>query len=214
MLIQTAIIKIHASRVAASALKACVEAIQSGGVVVLPTDTVYGLASNAFHPEGVRKIYDLKGRSYNKPLPVFLADASQLRLVARDILPETQTLIAAYWPGPLTLVFKTAPMALGATRGKATIAVRIPDHGMVRDLLDEVQVPLAVTSANKSGKRACVKGEEAVDLFKGRVDLIVNGGICAGGRESTVVDVAHYPFTVLREGAISRAELTKRLKLG
>lgn len=195
-------------------VRACTKAIQSGGVVVIPTDTVYGLACNAFNPVGIEKIYSLKGRSYTKPLPIFLGDASQLPLVARDVLPETELLIQAYWPGPLTLVFKTGPMALGAARGKASIAVRIPDHKLVRNLLKAVHVPLAVTSANKSGKHPCVNGDEARELFENLVDVVVDGGVCVVGRESSVVDVTHYPFTILREGAISRRELTKQLNLG
>ena len=195
-------------------VRTCAKAIQSGGVVVIPTDTVYGLACNAFNPIGVEKIYALKGRSYTKALPIFLSDASQLPLVARDILPETELLIDAYWPGPLTLVFKTGPMALGAARGKASIAVRIPDHKLVLNLLKAVHVPLAVTSANKSGKRACVAGDEARDLFESLVDVVVDGGVCVGGLESSVVDVTHYPFTILREGAISRRDLIKKLNLG
>jgi tRNA threonylcarbamoyl adenosine modification protein (Sua5/YciO/YrdC/YwlC family) len=134
--------------------------IQSGGVVVFPTDTVYGIGCNAFSHEGIEKIYKLKGRSYTKPLPVLLAHVHQLPLVARDVVPETAPLIDEYWPGALTLVLKTSSFAMHVSRGKSTIAVRVPDHRLVRELLNATSVPLATTSANKSGHESIFKADE------------------------------------------------------
>ncbi len=194
-------------------LAACVRAIEEGEVIIFPTDTVYGLACNAFHPGAVKKVYSLKGRSYAKPLPVFVATAGEVHRVAEDIPKEAHHLMKAFWPGPLTLVFKTAPLALHATRGRRPIAVRVPDHGVVRQILKAVKLPLAVTSANPSGEPSATTFTQVRRAFEGRMGLIVDGGRCPGGVESSVVDASHYPFSLLREAAIPRGEFLKRLNL-
>lgn len=212
-MINTHLIKIRQSRLTPQDLAFCIDVLQKGGVIAFPTDTVYGLGCNAFHVDGVRKIYALKGRTYSKPLPILLDSMHHLSFVAKDIPPETHRLIKACWPGPLTLVLKTAPMALHAVRGKGTVAVRIPKHGVARQILDKLGLPLAATSANRSGQKSLTKGTEVKEAFWGRVDVIVDGGACPVGRESSVVDATHYPFTVLREGAISKNKLADILKL-
>lgn len=209
----TRIIVSGKNRLSPEEIEACRDVIESGGILIFPTDTVYGIACNAFNPIAVGKIYALKGRSYSKPLPILLPESHQLNLVAKEVPPESKKLIDAYWPGPLTLVFKTAPMAAVASHGRHTIAVRVPDHGVVRHILTTVQIPLAATSANSSGKPSLTDGKEAVKLFNGKVDLIIDGGVCEWRKESSVVDATHYPFTVIREGAISKSHLAKQLNL-
>ena len=142
--------------------------------MIVPTDTVYGLACNAFDPVAVARIYELKGRDYRKPLPILLPSAAELPLVAAEILPEAERLIRAFWPGALTLVVKTAPHALNAARGKNTVAVRVPAHGMLRALLDAFGLPIVATSVNRSGGKAVTTGTAAQRLFRGRVDVVVN----------------------------------------
>lgn len=132
----TDVFRVSDGRLSAEALASCVAVLKKSGVIAVPTDTVYGLVCNAFDPVAIQKIYDLKGRDYKKPLPVFLHSSEQLPLVAKDISKEVFPLVNAYWPGPLTLVLKTASVALAATHGKETIAVRVPDHGAVTQLLD------------------------------------------------------------------------------
>lgn len=184
-----------------------VETLSFGGLVIFPTDTVYGLACNAFHPEAIHKIYQLKGRSYTKALPIFIADPGQLSLVAKEVLPEAHSLIKAFWPGALTLVFKTAPLAMHAARGKGTLAVRIPKDPLLKKILAALPFPLAVTSANRSGRGSLSSGTRVKKQFEGKVDVIIDGGECEIGRESTVVDVTHFPFLVVREGAISKQKI-------
>ena len=179
--------------------------------MVFPTDTVYGLACNAFHAGAVEKVYRVKGRSYTKPLPVFLSDVEQLSLVAMNILPEARSLTEAFWPGALTLVFKTAPLALHATRGKSTIAVRIPKILLVSELMRALPFPLAVTSANASGRSSIKRGGQARKMFDKKVDVIIDAGDCALGKESTIVDVTHFPFSVLREGAVPKQKILEAL---
>lgn len=211
--VETRVHKMKAGALSDKALHDCLLALASGGLVVIPTDTVYGIACGAFNPEAVRRVYELKGRAYNKPLPVLIGDAAQLSLVAADIPTEAFRLIGGFWPGALTLVFKTAPLAALAAHGRPTIAVRVPDHGVIRSMLDHGGVPLAATSANQSGEASVTEGEEAVRQFKGRVEVIIDGGPCMLGRESTVVDASKFPFMVLREGAIPKGDLERCLRV-
>ncbi len=184
-----------------------IDVLKGGGVVIFPTETVYGMAANAFNQDAVHRIYQLKGRSYKKPLPIFLGEARQLHFVAKDVPKEAHHLMRRFWPGPLTLVLKTASLAMVASRGKDTIAVRVPDHGAVKQILDAFHVPLAVTSANISGQKPFKSGDDVIKKFLGKVDAIVDGGPCSLGVESSVVDASHFPFTVLREGFIPKAKL-------
>jgi L-threonylcarbamoyladenylate synthase len=110
-------------------------------------------------------------------------------------------------------VVKTGPLAVAAAHGRATIAVRVPDHGVLRQALDAAGAPVAATSANRSGKPSVTDGVEAIRQFTGRVDVIIDGGPCAVGRESSVVDVTRYPFSVLRVGAVSKSELERVLRV-
>lgn len=208
--IQTRVIECQ-NALSAEALGVCVRVLKDGGVIAFPTDTVYGIGASAFNTVAVGRVFSLKGRSYRKPLPVFLKDAHQLSLAGRDIPWETRFLIRRFWPGPLTLVVRTARTAMLASRGRDTIALRVPDHGVVKKILDEFCVPLAVTSANVSGKKSLTTGAQVRKEFMGKVDVIIDGGKCSIGRESSVVDATHYPFTVLREGAISKEELLECL---
>src|SRR5262245_2759193 len=160
--LQTRVHKMAGDRLSDTALHDCLLALAGGGLVIVPTDTVYGIACGAFNPDAVRKVYELKGRDYNKALPILIPDASQLSLVAAEVPTEAFRLIGAFWPGALTLVFKTAPLAAAAAHGRATIAIRVPDHGVVRTLLDNAGVPIAATSANESGRPSITDGAEAV----------------------------------------------------
>lgn len=185
--------------------------LENSGVLILPTDTVYGLACNAFDPVAIQKVYALKGRDYSKPLPVLLSSVAQLPLAAKEVPPEVFRLTKRFWPGPLTVVLRTAPIAMHASRGKETIAVRVPDHGVLARILSRTQLPMAATSANRSGEKSVKTGAAAVKQFMDKVDLIVDGGDCRHKKESTVVDAVQFPFTVLRTGVLSKDELYEQL---
>lgn len=189
----------------------CVDHLKRGEVIALPTDTVYGIVCSAFNIEAIHEIYRLKGRSYTKALPLLLGDVSQLPLVAEDIQPEVYKLIEKFWPGPLTLVFKTAPLALPATRGKSTVALRIPNDPLVLKISRLLGVPLASTSANLSGEKSAVEFGPVLAAFDKKVPLLIDGGLCPLSIESTVIDVTHYPFTVIREGAVPKSTILKVL---
>jgi L-threonylcarbamoyladenylate synthase len=210
---ETTILSCRKGRLDDDDLQLCMRVFQAGGVVVFPTETVYGIGCNAFFLPAIHTIYALKGRSYTKPLPLLLGDQSQLPLVARDIPSEAWSLAQAFWPGPMTLVLKTASLASAATRGKETVAIRIPNHGTVRQILLSLNLPLATTSANLSGHPAAKDFNAVKKSFFGQVPLMIDGGKCSISKESTVVDAIQFPFTILREGALVKSKLAAHLGL-
>ncbi|OVE75262.1 threonylcarbamoyl-AMP synthase [bacterium F11] len=204
---KTKIFRVNDDQLASEDLTTCLDVLNQGGLLIVPTDTVYGIVCNAFDPRAIQKIYDLKGRNYTKPLPILLSSSQQLGLVATDLPKEIFKLVDSFWPGPLTVVVRTAPIVLHASRGKETIAVRVPDHGVIKKILDEKQIPIVATSANLSGRPSLQRGIDVIDAFSESVDVIVDGGSCPIGQESSVVDATHFPFTVLREGALLKEDL-------
>jgi L-threonylcarbamoyladenylate synthase len=198
-------------RALSEGVRAAASALDRGEVVVLPTDTVYGLAAGAFRPHATDEIYRLKGRDYRKPLPFLVARLDQALALVEDVTPRLKKLLDRYWPGPLTVVFKTSSLGRWVTGGKDTIAVRIPKHPAALALLRAVDGPLAATSANPSGRAPAVTAAQALGMFGGRVPVVLDGGRCPEGEASTVLDAAGYPWTLVREGAVKRRELLRYL---
>jgi L-threonylcarbamoyladenylate synthase len=192
-------------------LRQTVRALDEGGVVVFPTDTVYGLAAGAFRPRAMDRIYEMKGRSYKKRLPLMVADVQKAEALVGPLSPRLRRLLRRYWPGPLTVVFKTSPLGQWVTGGKKTVAIRIPRHPAALALLKAARIPLAVTSANRSGRPEALTGRAALRLFKGRADVVWDAGRCPVGEVSTVLDAAHEPWTLLREGVVKKEALEKYL---
>lgn len=200
-------------RVPASILRQTADALRDGGLAVFPTDTVYGLAASVFRPLSIRRIYRLKGRSYKKPLPLLVADAAQAEPLVEPLSPRLRRLLRDYWPGPLTVVFKTSSLGRMVSGGKETVAIRVPDHPGARALLRVFNAPLAVTSANPSGRPPAATGTAAARIFKGKVEVLWDGGKCPGGVASTVLDASSDHWTLVREGAVGKNELLKYLDL-
>jgi L-threonylcarbamoyladenylate synthase len=179
-----------------------------GGVIVYPTDTFYGLGASGFHAEAVRRIYRVKQRIEGKPLSLVISDYGMLLEVAAELPPELPDLAEAFWPGPLTVVLPASPrlpdVLLGAAR---TIGVRVPDLAWLRKLMRTAGFPLTATSANLSGEGETADPREAVRVFQGKVDLIVDGGATRGGQPSTVLDLSVRPPRILRSGAVSPERL-------
>lgn len=209
--VATKIFQVRGRRIGRSALRAVVETLQAGGIVVFPTDTVYGMGCSVFRPGAVRRIYHLKGRSRSKPLPFLAADLHQALALVEHPDRKLKALLKNHWPGPLTVVFNTSPLGQWTTGGKDTLAVRIPDCPVTLAILRAMGQPLAVTSANISGHPDAVTAAEARRTFDGRVDIIVSGGRCPGGVPSTVLDVSSTVWTLAREGAIKKSDLMKYL---
>jgi L-threonylcarbamoyladenylate synthase len=182
--------------------------LRQGGVVAFPTDTVYGLGACANLAPAVERLYAVKQRLRDMALPLLLAHTSQISEVAR-LVPEIAWLLAGkFLPGALTLVLhKSSLVADIVTGGAATVAVRVPAHPVPLALIEGAGVPIVGTSANLSGQPSLLTAGEVCAQLGGKIDLVIDGGRCPGGRESTIVDLTAETPVILREGAIPVAEL-------
>ena len=194
------------------ALNAASLAVQRGQLIVIPTDTVYGIAADAFDADAVSELLAAKGRGREMPPPVLIRAATTLDAIAIDVPDYARALIDKFWPGPLTLVCTQQASLrwdLGDTRG--TVAVRMPDHRITLELLDRTG-PLAVSSANLTGQPAATNPDDAEVMLGEKVALIVDAGATPGSAASTIVDVTASPGRVLRTGALSLEELNAVLE--
>ncbi len=184
--------------------------LRQGGIVAYPTDTVYGLGACASLPQAVERVYKVKERPPNMPLPLLLADVSQITKVAEPVPPIAWLLIRSFLPGALTLVLpKSNSVSDIITAGGVTIAVRIPAHPVPVALAKGLGTPIVGTSANLSGRPSSLTADEVYSQLGNKIDLIIDGGRCPGGKESTVVDVTREIPVVVREGAIPLEELKR-----
>ncbi len=182
-------------------------ALARSGLVVIPTDTVYGLAADAFDPTGVRRLLRAKGRGRDVPTPVLIGSADTLRALATNVGPEARDLADAFWPGGLTLICRQQPSLrwdLGDTR--ATVALRMPDHEDTIALLSD-NGPLAVSSANLTGLPAATTVEEALRMLGDAIDVYLDAGRTPGTVASTIVDCSGPMLRVVRAGVITTARL-------
>ncbi|MEJ5252850.1 MAG: L-threonylcarbamoyladenylate synthase [Armatimonadota bacterium] len=186
------------------------EVLASGGLVVFPTETVYGLAADALSEEAVRRVWEVKGRPTDKPLPVQVANVEGLRLLWREVPDHLLPLIRAFMPGALTLVYwRSALVPDIVTAGVDTVGVRIPDHPVALELLKAFGRPIVAPSANFSGDPPPSRVEQIPDALLEQVELVIDAGDTGGGVPSTVLDVTVQPARVLRVGALSTEELRK-----
>jgi L-threonylcarbamoyladenylate synthase len=195
-----------------SAVEAAAAAIQRGSLVVLPTDTVYGVGADAFDHAAVQALLDAKGRGREMPPPVLVSAATTLAALASNIQSYVDALTEAFWPGPLTLVCEQQPSLtwdLGDTRG--TVAVRMPDHEIALALLERTG-PLAVSSANLSGLPAATEAAAAEGMLGESVEVVLDGGPSPKGESSTILDVRLSQPRLLRLGAVSVAALNDVLQ--
>jgi L-threonylcarbamoyladenylate synthase len=175
--------------------------LRSGGLVVFPTETVYGLGANALDPVAVRKIFELKGRPSNSPLIVHVSSIAQARALATEWLPEAERLAQRYWPGPLTLVIpKKSFIPDEVTAGLQTVGVRIPRHPVALALLREAGIPIAAPSANRFAKLSPTTAQHVQEAFGDDTPFLLDGGPCEVGLESTVIAVSKEGLEVLRPG--------------
>lgn len=178
--------------------------LQSGGLVAFPTETVYGLGADASNQDAVRKIFSAKERPYDHPLIVHIARLDQLKDWAREVSPEAMALAHAFWPGPLTMIFKKQPHVLDIiTGGQDTVGLRIPRHPVAQMLLQEVGRGVAAPSANKFTHISPTTAAAVHDELGDKVDMILDGGACEVGLESTIIDMSHQVPAILRPGMIT-----------
>ncbi|UCE56499.1 MAG: threonylcarbamoyl-AMP synthase [Desulfobacterales bacterium] len=182
--------------------------IRKGGVVLFPTRYLYGLGADAFNAEAVGKIFALKQRPGDKPLPVLISNTSQLDQLVKDIPPVAAKIIEHFWPGKITIVFAakdSLPDNLTARTGK--IGIRLAGHSVAAALVKHVEKPITGTSANVSGSAGCSRIEDLDFRIAQQVDLILDAGPLKGGKGSTVVDVTGDALQMIREGEISTEEI-------
>ncbi len=191
-------------------IKSGIAVLKDGGLVAFPTDTIYGLGACFDNPDAVKRIYEVKKRPYDMALPLLVADELQISEITEYIPDIAALLIKKLLPGGLTLVLpKAESVPAIVTGGGETVAVRITDHPVTIALIRGVGKPITGTSANVSGKPSALTAEETRLQIGDKVDLIIDGGRCGGGIESTIIDVTGDIPRLLREGAIPRAEIEK-----
>ncbi|MGV2939485.1 L-threonylcarbamoyladenylate synthase [Mesobacillus sp. LC4] len=183
--------------------------LKQNEVVAFPTETVYGLGSNAKSDEAVMKIFEAKGRPGDNPLIIHIAKREQIHSFVKEIPEQAAVLMDAFWPGPLTIILEKKDGALSekATAGLSTVAVRMPDHPVALALIEASGLPLAAPSANLSGKPSPTTANHVADDLTGRIAGIVNGGATGVGLESTVVDCTGEIPAILRPGGVTKEQL-------
>jgi L-threonylcarbamoyladenylate synthase len=187
-----------------TALADAAATLREGGVVAIPTDTLYGLAADPWNAAAVAKVFAIKGRPDDRALPLVAANVDQVERWLGAMNPMARRLAQRFWPGPLTLVMR-APDALapGVTAGGTTVGVRVPSHAVARALCARFERPVTATSANISGQAATDDPETVAETLASRLDLLLDSGTTPGGPASTVVDLAHGEIRLIREGAVS-----------
>ena len=189
-----------------------VKILQKGGVIAFPTDTVYGLGADAFNSLAVERIYEVKNRPKHQQLPLLIADIKQLATLASPIPEIARFLAKRFWPGGLTLVLHKADSVAVYLAPGPTIAVRIPNHPVCLTLIQHLGDPIIGTSANISGQSSALTAEEVEQQLGGKIDFVINGGKCPGGKESTIVDATCEPPIILRQGIIPSHEIAQAYK--
>ena len=183
--------------------------LKKGGVIAFPTDTVYALGADAFNSVAVQRIYEIKDRSESNPFPLLIADVKQLAALAEPIPELARFLVRQFWPGGVTLVLSKKDTVPAYLASGPTIAVRVPNHPTCLALLQHLAGPLIGTSANVSGQPAALTADEVRQQLGDRIDLIIDGGRCPGGKESTVLDITREPPVVLRQGIVPSHEIDR-----
>jgi len=190
-----------------SQIQIAADILRAGGLVAFPTETVYGLGANALDSDAVSQIFVAKGRPQDNPLIVHVATLEQLYSIVQEVPPLAEKLIKKFWPGPLTIVLKKANVIPSiVTAGLDSVAVRMPSNKIALELIKGAGVPIAAPSANVSGKPSPTTARHVVEDLFGRVDVIIDGGDCEVGVESTVVSLIDKP-ELLRPGKITLEEL-------
>ena len=194
------------------AVRTAARILREGGVVAIPTETVYGLAANALSPEAVAKIFEAKGRPQDNPLIVHVSSLDEITPLVSEIKPELYALAEKFWPGPLTVIMKKSALVPDeVTAGLDTVAIRMPSHPAAREIIKESGLPLAAPSANASGRPSPTKAEHVKADLDGRIDAVIDGGDCSVGVESTVISLVSDPPLLLRPGGISPSQLEQVL---
>lgn len=189
--------------------KKTAQIINAGGVAIVPTETVYGFAVDAFNTEAQKRIYKIKGRSLKKPLIIMTPDIATAKILV-DIPQKALKIAKKFWPGQLTLILPTTELGKILSGGRDNLGVRIPDNKFMLKLLKEIKKPLFTTSVNISNEKSA-KNVKDVLKFESLVDVIVAGEKSKFGFESTVIDMVKFPYIIIRKGCLDTNEILKQI---
>ncbi|MDR0890632.1 MAG: threonylcarbamoyl-AMP synthase [Endomicrobium sp.] len=181
--------------------------IFNGGVAIIPTDTVYGFAVNAFNLQAQRRIYSIKKRDHSKPLILMSHSIHNMKIFVQFSI-EAIRLAKKFWPGQLTLILPTTALGKILSGGRDNLGVRIPNNNFILHLLKAINIPIFTTSANISHSHSA-KFQSEVFKFEKLVDIIIDGGKCVFAQESTILDAVHFPYTIVRHGCLKITEILK-----
>lgn len=187
------------------------ECLKSGGIIAIPTDTVYGLGADPFNADAVQRLYTVKGRPDGKPIPLVLSSVDDVYRVAQNLPDYFFHLTDRFWPGGLTIIVQAKDLLPVLTAGGNTVGVRIPDNPLLLKILETFGGPVAITSANLSGEPPATSPQEIGEELASRIDMIVDGGKTPGPVPSTVYDISVSPPLIRRHGVISEETLAKEL---
>ncbi len=209
-MMNTRIVKIAESKIEEEAVSEAGRVLASGGLVAFPTETVYGLGANGLNETAAKRIYAAKGRPSDNPLILHITCMEELYPLVSEVPAAAEALAEAFWPGPMTMIFKkSAVVPYGTTGGLDTVAVRMPSHRVARALIRAAGVPIAAPSANTSGRPSPTRAEHVMEDMNGKIDMIIDGGEVGIGLESTIIDVSEGTPTILRPGYITMEKLRK-----
>ena len=190
------------------ALEEAISTVQRGGVVAFPTDTVYGIGASLNHPDALARIYDVKGRAQDKPIPILVSRADVISTLVEDADPDLVVLAHRFWPGPLTVILRArADLPAEVKAPDGTCGIRIPNHSVPLAIAQANGGAIATTSANKSGEPAATQAATIRDSLGDELDLILDGGIAPGSTASTVIRREGDTISVIREGSVSAEQL-------
>ncbi len=185
-----------------------VSALSAGGVIAVPTDTLYGIAAAALDEAAVQRVFDVKQRGQSSPLPLFVSGVEGFDEFGRRVPDVARELAAAFWPGKLTIVVERSPIVPDiVTGGLDTVGLRVPDHPVPREIVARLDSPITATSANVSGQPPLTSADQVFRRLGDRLDLVIDGGQLRPSEPSTVIDVTHTPCRVLRQGAVAPHEI-------
>lgn len=198
----------NAPAIPAAQIQSAADALKNGAVIAIPTDTLYGLAANAFNPAAVEKIFALKGRPAGLALPLLLADPEDIAVCALNPPQDAFALARAFWPGALTLVMRKSPQIPSAvTAGLDTVALRVPNHPIPRAVARALNAPITGTSANISGHPNLTTAQAVRQAFRRSINIIIDGGEAPGGVPSTILDLTAETPRIIRQGAVPQSDI-------
>lgn len=215
---KTKILKINPKKIDSAKIKIAAEEIKKGNLVAFPTETVYGLGADAINEKAVAKIFQAKGRPFNDPLIVHIADVKELNRLAKHVPQIALKLAKIFWPGPLTLILKKSELISDIiTAGLDTVAIRMPADNIALSLIREAQTPIVAPSANLFRRISPTTAQHVADDLDSKIEMIIDGGKTKVGVESTVLDITAKPVQVLRAGGVSVEQLKEvigQVKIG